>query len=82
MPLGADVWLYLAFDDDRRHLPVSGGLPDEVYRDDPPPRLPFDAFRPDVDVFLMTLARLPEVRRPWLRAIYDQVREHRYSHPF
>ncbi|MGI5486298.1 hypothetical protein [Microtetraspora malaysiensis] len=78
----ADVWMYLAFNHNQRHLPVSGGLPDGVYRDDPPPPRPFGPFRPDWDMFLSTLARLPEVRQPWLRAIYDHVKDRRYSHPF
>lgn len=82
VPLAADVWMYLAFNDNRRLLPASGGLPDDVYRDDPPPLLPFGPFRPDWEVFLSTLARLPEVRQPWLRAIYDHVKEHRDSRPF
>ncbi|MBO8195992.1 hypothetical protein ITI46_30740, partial [Streptomyces oryzae] len=53
-----------------------------VLRDDPPPMHPWSAFRPDSGVFLRTLARLPAVRRPWLRRIYDRVREHPFSHPF
>ncbi|MEV0597246.1 hypothetical protein [Nonomuraea cavernae] len=80
--LAADVWMYLAFNRNRRLRPASGGLPDGVYRDDPPPLLPFFPFRPDREVFLHTLARLPEVRQPWLRAIYDRVEDRRSSFPF
>ncbi|MFE5095662.1 hypothetical protein ACFRCI_36295 [Streptomyces sp. NPDC056638] len=31
----------------------------------------------DKRVFLDTLARLPAVRRPWLRELYDRVRKER-----
>ncbi|WP_433420733.1 hypothetical protein ACQP1V_08850 [Microtetraspora malaysiensis] len=82
VPLAADVWMYMAFHDDRRLVPAANGMPDGVRRDDPPPLLPWSPFRPDWKVFLSTLARLPEVRQPWLRAIYDQVRDRRYQHPF
>jgi hypothetical protein len=57
-------------------------MPDSVRRDDPPPLLPRSPFRPDRKIFLSTLARLPEVRQPWLRSIYDQVDDRRYQHPF
>ncbi|GII33206.1 hypothetical protein [Planotetraspora mira] len=82
VPLAADVWMYLASTRDRQFIPATGGLPDGVYRDDPPPLLPFRRFQPDPDVFLHTLARLPEVRQPWLREIYDRVRDRRYIRPF
>jgi hypothetical protein len=38
-------------------------------------------FRPDRGVFLSTLARLPEVREPWLRALHDQVRSQTHAYP-
>lgn len=82
VPLAAGVWMYMAFSQERRLVPSTGAMPDQVRRDDLPPLLPRSPFRPDWGVFLSTLARLPEVRRPWLRAIYDRVRDHRYSHPF
>lgn len=82
VPLAADVWTHLAFHDDRRLVPAATGMPDGVRRDDPPPLLPRSPFRPDREVFLSTLARLPEVRQPWLRALYDQVDDRRYRHPF
>lgn len=81
VPLATDVWMYMAFNDDRRLVPAAERMPDIVRRDDPPPLLPWRPFRPDVDVFLRTLARLPAAREPWLRAIYDQVEDHRYSLP-
>ncbi|GAA4585922.1 hypothetical protein GCM10023194_30200 [Planotetraspora phitsanulokensis] len=80
VPLAADVWMHLAFNRDRRLIPATGGLPDGVHRDDPPPLLPFYPFRTDRDVFLHTLARMPEVRQPWLRAIYDRVKAGRFGH--
>lgn len=57
-------------------------MPVDARRDDPPPLMPAGLFRPDVAVFLCTLARLREVRQPWLRAIYDHVTGHPYSYPF
>jgi hypothetical protein len=82
VPLDADVWMYLAFDHDRTPVPGAGRMPDDARRDDPPPLLPSRPFRPDWGVFLYTLARLPEVRQPWLRAIYDHVKDRPYAHPF
>ncbi|OPG05368.1 hypothetical protein B1L11_35465 [Microbispora sp. GKU 823] len=82
VPLSAEVWTYLASHDDRRLIAVSRGRAGDACRDALPPLLPFRPFRPDWDVFLDTLARLPEVREPWLRAIYDRVKNGRYSAPF
>jgi hypothetical protein len=81
VPLAAEVWAYLAFQHDRRPVP-GGGMPEQARRDDPLPLLPRELFRPDWEVLLHALARLPQVRRPWLRAIYDRVKERRYRHPF
>lgn len=75
VPLAFDVWAGLASVSDRRHIPGVGAVPAEVHRDDPPPPLPGELFRPDREVFLTTLARLPEVREPWLHDIF---RAHRY----
>lgn len=88
VPLAFDVWLYLAFQDDlavpndRVPVPIAGGLPKGVHRDDPPPLNPAWRFRADWRIFLHTLARLPEVRRPWLRRIYDSVQARPYGFPF
>lgn len=79
VPLPVDVWMYLAFHSDRKPVPAAR---DDVRRHGPPPLLPCGSFEPDARVFLHTLARLPEVRQPWLRAIYDRVRSHPYRHPF
>ncbi|MEV6953010.1 hypothetical protein [Streptomyces sp. NPDC051183] len=82
VPLAADVWMHLAFPTDGLPFPATGGMPDGVLRDDPLPMYPWRVFRPDARVFLHTLARLPAVRQPWLRHIYDQVREFPYARPF
>lgn len=88
VPLAFDVWYYLAFQDDlavpndRVPVPVTGGAPEGVRRDDPPPLLPWGPFRADRAVFLDALARTPEVRRPWLRRIYDDLRARPYGSPF
>jgi hypothetical protein len=82
VPLATDVWRHLAFHHDQTPLPVTGGILDGVRRDDPPLPLPREPFRPDWEVFLDTLARLPEVRQPWLRRIYDHVQDHPYASPF
>lgn len=82
VPLAADVWTYLAFHDERSLVPATGGLPDGVLRDDPLPSRPWQLLRPDPHIFLGTLARLPAVRRPWLREIHDRVRAHPYTRPF
>ncbi|MFJ2651831.1 hypothetical protein ACIO1C_34545 [Streptomyces sp. NPDC087420] len=80
--MAADVWIHLAFPRARALVPVTGGMPDGVLRDDPLPPYPHEVFRPDAGVFLHTLARLPAVRQLWLRGIYDRVREHPYTRPF
>ncbi|GII91162.1 hypothetical protein [Sinosporangium siamense] len=82
VPLAANAWLHMAFHDDRRLTPATAGMLEEVRRDDPPPLLPAMPFRPDLDVFLATLARLPATREPWLRQIYDHVKAHRYDFPY
>ncbi|MFI7633903.1 hypothetical protein [Nonomuraea sp. NPDC049400] len=82
VPLAADVWTYIAFNDDRRLLPAAYGMPAVVRRDDPLPLLPHSLFRPDGRVFLSTLERLAAVRQPWLRRIHDRVKERPYMDPF
>lgn len=77
VPLAAEVWAYLARPP-ASPLPVSGTLPDGVLRDDYPlPPQPGYAFHPDKRVFLDTLARLPAVRRPRVREVYERVRTDR-----
>ncbi|MEU7864603.1 hypothetical protein [Nonomuraea sp. NPDC049141] len=57
-------------------------MPADVRRDDSPPLLPNSPFRPDWEVFLRTLERLPLVSQPWLREIYDRVKDRRYNGSF
>ncbi|GAA2529660.1 hypothetical protein Ahu01nite_014730 [Winogradskya humida] len=79
-PLEWDVWVWLAFTRDRRPVPGAGAMPDDAMRDDPLPLHPHTPFRPDARAFHATLARLPAVREPWLRAIYDGQRRVRYAY--
>jgi hypothetical protein len=57
-----------------RHLT----LPLVPDRDEDTPAGPWFAFEPDVRVFLDTLVRMPAVREPWLREIYDRVEATKY----
>ncbi|MEV0913588.1 hypothetical protein AB0I93_04790 [Streptomyces sp. NPDC049967] len=77
--MDADVWQGMAFPREPLPVPATGGMPDGVLRDDPLPPYPHVLFQPDPEVFLHTLARLPAVRQPWLRRIYDRVRQHPYD---
>ncbi|MEU7110927.1 hypothetical protein [Streptomyces sp. NPDC046182] len=82
VPLESSVWAYLALPGETSPLPVSGTLPEGVLRDDYPlPAHPWRVFRPDRHVFLDALARLPEVRLPWLRSLYDRVSADRFRSP-
>ncbi|MEU1720631.1 hypothetical protein [Nonomuraea sp. NPDC005692] len=82
VPLAADVWTYLAFNDDRRLMPVAHGMPAAARHDDPLPLLPHRLFHPDGQVFVSTLERLPKFRQPWLRRIHDSVKGRPYPAPF
>ncbi|WP_420156939.1 hypothetical protein [Nocardiopsis sp. CNT-189] len=82
VPLPAGMWARLVDPEERLPVPATGGLPAGVLRDDPPPMRPMTLMRPDPQIFLHTLARLPAVRRPRLRGIYDRVRSRPYGHPF
>ncbi|QXE35632.1 hypothetical protein KQY30_16575 [Streptomyces sp. GMY02] len=82
VPLAAEVWTYLNSPHERLPVPATGGLPDDVLRDDPLPPHPRRPLRPDWAIFLNTLAHLPAVHQPWLRRIYDDVRDHPYVAPF
>jgi hypothetical protein len=77
VPLAFDVWAYLAFHRNHRALPGA-----DPTGDGPLPPGPTYAFRPDWLIFRTTLARMPEVRQPWLRAIHDRVWNHPYTDPF
>ncbi|MGW1467593.1 hypothetical protein ACWCPT_24990 [Streptomyces sp. NPDC002308] len=72
VPVDPALWAELAFPPRRTRLPVVGGLLAGVERDDPLPPHPWYPFRPSREAFRRTLARLPAVREPWLRAVYDR----------
>lgn len=72
VPVEAALWAELAFPPQRTRRPVVGGLPVGVEQDDPLPPHPQMPFRPADDAFRHTLARMPAVREPGLRAIYDR----------
>ncbi|MFF9503981.1 hypothetical protein [Streptomyces sp. NPDC014656] len=74
VPLPASVWAYLTGPGETSPTPVSGTLPPQVVRDDyPHPERPGHPFHPDRRTLRRTLARMPEVRQPWLRALYDRL---------
>ncbi|MFC0541203.1 hypothetical protein [Kutzneria chonburiensis] len=72
VPMDAALWAELAFPPPRTRLPMVGGLPAGVERDDPLPRRPSHPFQPSREAFRYTLARMPAVREPWLKAIFDR----------
>lgn len=76
IPLPFGIWMWMAFPRPHLHLPTSGGMPDGVLRDDPPPPRPDRLFRADPGTFRHTLVRLPPVRSPWLREILDNLTHH------
>ncbi|MFI8253867.1 hypothetical protein [Streptomyces filamentosus] len=74
VPLPAPVWARLTGAGETSPTPVSGTLPAQVVRDDyPHPDRPAYLFHPDHRTLRRTLARMPEVRQPWLRALYDRL---------
>lgn len=77
VPVAAGLWTTLAFHPGPL-IPATGGLPREFLRDDPPPTREWRWVRPYPDALLHTLARLPAVREPWLRAVYDDLWNSRY----
>ncbi|MYQ47563.1 hypothetical protein GTW40_21350 [Streptomyces sp. SID4985] len=72
VPMDAALWSELAFPPHQTRLPVVGGLPPGTERDDPLPPHPWYPFEPSRYAFRNTLARMPAVREPWLRALYDR----------
>ncbi|WP_345702083.1 hypothetical protein [Kitasatospora terrestris] len=72
VPLAAEVWAWLVSPGERSRLPVVGGLPEGVERDDPLPLRPVWVFEPSRQVFREVLAWMPAVREPWLRAVFDR----------
>ncbi|GAA3215932.1 hypothetical protein ACFO1B_14920 [Dactylosporangium siamense] len=77
VPLEWDVWAPLAYRPARGPVPLPAG----ERRDDPPPLLPSERFWLDRGVFVATLRRLPELDRPWLRAIHDRAESRGYGWP-
>ncbi|RSM74716.1 hypothetical protein DMB66_01115 [Actinoplanes sp. ATCC 53533] len=75
VPLAWDAWRHLAFYRTPKPVGRSVPIPPEAL----PALLPGHRFEPDGQIFLSVLARLPEVRQPWLRAIYDRGRPYSYT---
>lgn len=75
VPLAWDAWRHLAFH--RAPKPVGRSVP--IAPESRPPLLPGYRFEPDGQIFLTVLARLPEVRQPRLRAIYERGRPYSYT---
>ncbi|MFJ8042566.1 hypothetical protein ACIRBX_18965 [Kitasatospora sp. NPDC096147] len=71
VPLDASLWAHLAHPATELEVRPSGHLPPGLLRDEPPRRPPRYPFRADPVTLRQTLARLPAVRRPWLRELYD-----------
>lgn len=76
VPLAWDAWRHLAFHQTPKPVARSVPIPPEAL----PALLPGDRFKPDGRIFLSVLARLPEVRQPRLRAIYDRGRPYDYAY--
>ncbi|MFJ5047081.1 hypothetical protein [Streptomyces sp. NPDC088719] len=82
VPLPLGVWLWLVSPQPHLPVPASGRLPQDVLRDDPPPQLPHSLFRADRHMLQYTLARLPAVRAPWLRTLYETLAQGSPADPF
>ncbi|MFJ3515332.1 hypothetical protein [Streptomyces sp. NPDC090131] len=73
VPLDIGVWAHLVLPGEPSPLPASGRLPEGVLRDDYPlPLRPRHGFWPHDRAFRDTLAHLPGIRSPELRAYYDR----------
>jgi hypothetical protein len=75
VPLAWDAWRHVAFHRASKPVGRSVPIPPEAL----PALVPGYRFEPDGQIFLSVLARLPEVRQPRLRAIYDRGRPYSYS---
>ena len=76
----SEIWAHLAAPPLHTRLTRNPRrLPVDAWADIPSQNRPRYPFHPDPRVFLSTLARLPAVRQPWLRAIYDRVAREPYS---
>lgn len=77
VPLPLGVWLWLVSPQPYVPVPASGGIPQDVLRDDPLPPRPYYLFRADRGTFQHTLVRLPAVRSPWMRTILENLTQDR-----
>jgi hypothetical protein len=77
VPLDVDVWMFLVSYRDRGPIPGIGALPEDAYLDLAGPLHLAWPFQPDDRVFCDALVRRPEVREPWLLAVYDRARRHK-----
>ncbi|MGW5098395.1 hypothetical protein ACWEQ1_19960 [Streptomyces nodosus] len=82
VPLPLGVWLRLVTPQPYLPVPVSGGMPQDVLRDDPLPPRPQQLFRVDRETFRRTLVRLPAVHSPWMRTILENLTLDRSAHLF
>ncbi|MEU6167794.1 hypothetical protein [Streptomyces tanashiensis] len=75
VPMDSGVWAYLVHPGETSPMPATGVLPEGVLRDDYalPPH-PWYPLTPHHRAFAHTLARLPAVRLPGLRAFHDACR--------
>lgn len=73
------MWLWLVAPQPYLPVPASGGMPQDVLRDDPLPPRPNYLFRADRGTFQHTLVRLPAVRSPWLRTILEHLTQDRLA---
>ncbi|BCY09139.1 hypothetical protein [Actinoplanes sp. L3-i22] len=79
VPLAWDAWAHLAAHRDAK--PIGRSVP--ILPEALPERLPGYRLLPDGRIFLCVLALQPEVRQPWLRAIYERGRPFSYGYfPF
>ncbi|MGW3111177.1 hypothetical protein [Streptomyces sp. NPDC001091] len=82
VPLPLGIWLWLVSPEPYLPVPTSGGLPQDVLRDDPLPPRPNYLFRADQATFTHTLVRLPAVRSPWMRTILENITRERSAGVF
>lgn len=82
VPLPLGVWRWLVSPQLYLPVPASGGIPQDVLRDDPLPPRPNYLFRVDRRTFQHTLVRLPAVRSPWMRTILENLTQDRSADIF
>ncbi|MFD0573195.1 hypothetical protein ACFQ0T_33160 [Kitasatospora gansuensis] len=81
VPLAAELWLQLSSQGTWLRSPATGRLPAGVLRDDPLPQYSKRWLEVDRGACIHTLCRLPAVREPWLRAIYDRMTNWMFQPP-